>query len=312
VSFPLVFSNGKFCAYDDARLGLLTHGLNYGTGCFEGIRGHWNAADRELYLLHLRAHYERLHESARVILAKLPHTVDELIEITGELCRRNRFEENVYIRPLVYKSSEDIGVRLLGATDGFAIVAIPFGAYYDVTEGLRACVSSWRRTDDTSAPARSKITGNYINSALAKSEAQLNGFDEAILLSADGHVSEGSAENLFMVRRGVLHTPDASQNILEGVTRRCVMDLAKAQGIQVVERAIDRSELYAADEIFFTGTGVGITFVKSVDHRPVGDGATIGPITGRIMERYDAAIYGRDPAYASWLTRTYGEPGPAV
>jgi branched-chain amino acid aminotransferase len=312
MNYGTVFADGRFCAYDEARIGLLSHGLNYGTGCFEGIRGYWNADERELYLLHLRAHYERLHESTRIILSKLPHSVDELIELTIELCVRNKIEQNVYIRPLVFKNSQDVGVRLLGAVDAFAIVALPFGDYYDVAAGLKVCVSSWRRSEDTSAPARAKITGNYINSALAKSEAQLNGFDEAVLLSHDGHVSEGSAENIFMVKRGVLYTPDPSQNILEGVTRRSVMDLALSQGIPVVERAIDRSELYTADEVFFTGTAVGITFVRSVDHRPVGDGTSMGPITRTLLDLYEASVYGRDPRRSAWVTATYaqrrGEP----
>jgi branched-chain amino acid aminotransferase len=311
VNFPTVFANGRYCSYDDARVGLLTHGLNYGTGCFEGIRGYWNAGERELYLVHLRAHYERLHESARVILCTLPHSVDELIELTIELCVRNSVEENCYIRPLIYKSSEDVGVRLIGASDGFAITALPFGAYYDASAGLRVGVSSWRRVDDTSAPARAKITGNYINSALAKSEAQLNGFDEAILLSHDGHVSEGSAENLFVVKRGVLHTPDPSQNILEGVTRRTMLDLAADAGIPIVERALDRSELYTADEVFFSGTAVGITFVKSVDHRPIGDGS-MGPVTRLLYEAYEAVVYGRDTAHRHWVTPAYAQRRPVL
>jgi branched-chain amino acid aminotransferase len=310
MNFGTVFANGGFCSYDEARIGLLSHGLNYGTGCFEGIRGYWNADQQELFLLHLRAHYERLHESSRIILAALPHSVDELVELTIELCLRNKIEQNTYIRPLVYKSSEDVGVRLLGASDGFAIVALPFGTYYDASAGLRVCVSSWRRSEDTSAPARAKITGNYINSALAKSEAQLNGFDEAVLLSHDGHVSEGSAENIFMVRRGVLYTPDPSQNILEGVTRRSAMDLAATLGIPIVERAIDRSELYTADEVFFTGTAVGITFVRSVDHRPVGDGSSMGPITKALYDLYEDAVYGRDPRRSDWVTATYAGRRP--
>jgi hypothetical protein len=174
----IVYAGGRFQRYDDARVGLLTHGLNYGTGCFEGIRGYWNAEDGELYLLQLREHYERLHASARILLMKLPHTVDELIALTVELCARNRFEQNIYVRPLIFKAAEDVGVRLTGVPDAFSICPLPFDRYFDATTGLRCCVSSWRRIDDTMAPARAKITGAYINSALAKSEAQMNGFDE--------------------------------------------------------------------------------------------------------------------------------------
>jgi branched-chain amino acid aminotransferase len=302
-----VFAQGKFLRYDEARVGLLTHGLNYGTGCFEGIRGYWNAEERELYLLQLREHYERLHRSAHILMMELPHTVDELIALTAELCARNRFERNIYIRPIIYKAAEDVGVRLTGVPDAFAIVAIPFERYYDSESGLRVGVSSWRRVDDTMAPARAKITGVYVNSALAKSEAQLNGFDEAVLLSHDGHVAEGSASNLFMYRHGVLVTPDATQNVLEGITRHNVMTLAKNElGIATVERAVDRSELYTAEELFLTGSAAMIAFVNSVDHRRIGNGQ-IGPVTRALADLFERVAYGREPKYRSWLTPTYAE-----
>jgi len=305
----IVFARGDFRTYDDARVGLLTHGLNYGTGCFEGIRGYWNDDERELYLLQLREHYERLHTSVKLLMMDLPYSVDQLVDITVELCTRNRFERNIYIRPLIYKAAEDVGVRLNGVPDAFAIAALPFDKYFDAETGLRACVSSWRRIDDTMAPARAKITGAYINSALAKSEAQMNGFDEAILLSNDGHVAEGSAANLFLVRHGVLFTPDPTQNVLEGITRRTMIAMAKNDlGLTVVERALDRSELYAADEVFFTGSAVGLSFVSSVDHRPIGEG-TIGPVARELSRIFNAMTYGRVPAYRSFLTPTYaGRP----
>ena len=307
INESIVFASGEFKKYDEARVGLLTHGLNYGTGCFEGIRGYWNADDRELYLLQLADHFERLHASARLLLMKLPYTIDELCAITVELCAQNRFEENVYVRPLIYKSAEDVGVRLVGVPDAFAIAALPFGKYYDAEAGLRACVSSWRRIDDTMAPARAKITGAYINSALAKSEAQMNGFDEAIMLSHDGHVAEGSASNLFMVRKGVVFTPDPTQNVLEGITRQTVATLVRDElGLPVVERALDRSELYAADELFLTGTAAGITFLKSVDHRIVGSG-TMGPVARRLSEIFERFTLGLEPKYRHWLTPTYAD-----
>jgi len=300
-----VFAQGKFLRYDEARVGLLTHGLNYGTGCFEGIRGYWNGDERELYLLQLHEHYERLHRSAHILMMELPHSIDALCEITVELCARNRFEENIYIRPIIYKAAEDVGVRLTGVPDAFAIVAIPFEKYFDAEHGLRVGVSSWRRIDDTMAPARAKITGVYVNSALAKTEAQLNGFDEAVMLSHDGHVAEGSASNLFMVKGGVLVTPDATQNVLEGITRRNIATIAKSElGITVVERAVDRSELYTAEEIFLTGSAAGVAFVASVDHRRIGTGQ-IGPITRGLAEIFERITYGRDPKYRSWLTPTY-------
>ncbi len=306
-SESIVFASGRFQRYADAKVGLLTHGLNYGTGCFEGIRGYWNADDGELYLLQLREHFERLHLSARTLLMTLPHSVDELVELAVELCARNRYECNIYIRPLLYKAAEDVGVRLTGVPDAFAIAALPFEKYFDASAGLRCCVSSWRRIDDTMAPARAKITGAYINSALAKSEAQMNGFDEAIMLSHDGHVAEGSAANLFLVRNGIIFTPDPTQNCLEGITRRTVLTLAQDElGLPIAERALDRSELYAADELFLTGTAAGISFVNSVDHRPVGNG-TLGPVAKALAELFARATLGREPAYRSWLTPTYAD-----
>jgi branched-chain amino acid aminotransferase len=253
----------------------------------------------------VRDHYERLVTSAKILTMELPHSVTELAEITTELCLRNRYETHVYIRPFAYKAAEDIGVRLHNVPDAFAIVPIPFGHYIDGERCLDVCVSSWRRADDTMAPPRAKITGLYVNSALAKSEAVENGYDEAILLSHDGHVAEGSAENIFLVRRGVLYTPDPSQNVLEGVTRRAIMEIARVElGVETVERSIDRGELYSAEEAFFTGTAVGICPISSIDRRRVGEG-TIGPITQRLRTLYENIVNGREPRYEAWLTRAY-------
>ncbi len=312
LSKTTVYAGGRFCKYDDAKVGLLTHGLQYGTGCFEGIRGYWDAQARELLLLQLRQHYSRLEISAKILMMRLPHSVDELISITTELCARNKFEVDVYIRPVLYKSVEDIGVRLHNVEDGFAIVPVPFTRYLDVAGGLKTCVSSWRRADDASAPPRAKITGLYVNSALAKSEAQQNGFDEAILLSGDGHVSEGSAENIFLVKDRVVYTPDPAQNILEGCTRQAIIDIARSEfGLEVVERAIDRGELYSAQEIFFTGTAVGVMHVSSVDYRIVGNG-NIGPVTKQLSDFYGRIVRGFEPAYRFWLTPTYGARKPVT
>ena len=300
-----VYSGGAFRSYDDAKVGLLTHGLQYGTGCFEGIRGYWTPEDRELYLVQLRDHFDRLAVSAKILTMTLPHSTDELVDITLDLCARNRFEGDIYIRPCIFKAAEDIGVRLHNVPDHFAIVPVPFTRYLDSSEGLRAGTSSWRRADDSAAPPRAKITGLYVNSALAKSEAIANGFDEAIMLSHDGHVAEGSAENIFMVRRGVLYTPDPSQNVLEGCTRRSIMEIARNEfHLEVVERSIDRSELYGADELFFTGTAAGIVYIQSVDRRLVGDG-TIGPVTKRLAEFYERIVRGKESTYAHWLNAVY-------
>jgi len=300
-----VFAGGEFQRYDDAKVGLLTHGLQYGTGCFEGIRGYWVPEESELYLVQLREHFERLAISAKILLMRVPHSVDELIEITADLCARNRFESATYIRPFMYKCAEDVGVRLHNVPDAFAIAAIPFTHYLDISNGVAAGTSSWRRADDSAAPPRAKITGLYVNSALAKSEAISNGFDEAIMLSHDGHVAEGSAENIFIVKNGVLLTPDPSQNVLEGCTRRAVIEIARNEfGLEVVERAIDRSELYGAEEIFFSGTAVGVVYVRSVDRRDVADGK-IGPVTQKIASFYERLVCGREPKYRKWLTPVY-------
>ncbi len=300
-----VYAGGGFRPYDDAKVGLLTHGLQYGTGCFEGIRGYWVPDERELFLMQLREHYERLAISAKILMMELPHSTEELMQITTELCARNRFETDIYIRPCIFKAAEDVGVRLHNVPDAFAIIPIPFTRYLDASEGLKAGTSSWRRADDSAAPPRAKITGLYVNSALAKSEAVANGFDEAIMLSHDGHVAEGSAENVFMVKNGVLYTPDPSQNVLEGCTRRSIMQIASSEfGIPIVERSIDRSELYGADEIFFTGTAAGVLYVKSIDRRIVGDG-TIGPVAKKLGEYYERVTRGKEAKYASWLTKTY-------
>jgi branched-chain amino acid aminotransferase len=299
-----VYAQGRFMRYADAKIGLLTHALHYGTGCFEGIRGFWDDGERELYIMKAADHYRRLHDSAKILMMSVSQRPEELVQITTELCARNSFECEVYIRPIVYKSDEAIGVRLDKVNDAFAIIAIPFLGYFGEAKGLRASLSSWRRIDDTVAPARAKVTGIYINSALAKSEALLNGFDEAILLSHDGHVSEGSAENIFIVRDGQLITPDPSQNILEGVTRRCVMTIAEDLGIAVLERTIDRSELYTATEVFFTGSAAGVMPVESIDRRPVGDGR-VGKITKAIADVYERAVRGKEPKYHDWVTPVY-------
>ena len=305
LSDVIVYAHGGFRRYDEAPIGLLSNGLNYGVGCFEGIRGYWDAQTRELNLLLVRDHFRRLERSAKMLQIRLGHTADELTELTLDVCARNRFESDVYVRPIAFKNNEDVGVRLHGVKDDVAIVAIPFTNYYDAAEaGLSVCVSSWRRVDDACAPARAKVTGLYVNSALAKTEAVQNGFDEAILLSGDGHVAEGSAENIFIVRDGALVTPDPSQNILEGITRKAVMNLAREHEIAVIERAVDRSELYACDEVFFTGTAAGIVPVINVDRRPVGDGA-IGPITARLSGAYERVVRGKDPARAGWLSPVY-------
>jgi branched-chain amino acid aminotransferase len=282
----------------------MTHALNYGTAVFEGIRAYWNADAKQLYALDLLGHYQRIVRSARILHMEVPYTAEEMAGITIDLLRKDGLQEDIYIRPLIYKSSELIGVRLHNLDADLTIFAIPFGKYIDTETGVRAQVSSWRRTDDNAIPARSKITGAYVNSALAKSEAQLNGFDEAIVLTQDGHVSEGSAENLFIVRDGTLITPAVTDNVLEGITRGRLIAMAGDLGIPVVQRSIDRTELYQADEVFLCGTGAQVSAVIEIDRRLVSDGRP-GPITTRLSRTYFDAVRGRLETYRSWLTPIY-------
>jgi branched-chain amino acid aminotransferase len=300
-----VYHNGKFVRYGDVKIGLLTHGLNYGTGCFEGIRGYWNQTQEQLYIFRLQEHYERLHRSSGLLRVSLEETIAQLCARTTDLVRRNKFRQDAYIRPIVFKSAEEIGVRLHGVGHDLSIVVVPHKPYLDSSKGLRATISSWRRVDDNCAPARAKLTGIYVGSALAKTDAVLSGFDEAILLTSDGHVAEGSAENIFLMRDGALITPQVSDNILEGITRLTVMELASAElGLKVVERSVDRTELYQADEVFFTGTAVGVSPVVEIDHRPVADGE-IGKVSAALVHLYDDVVMGRLSQYSHWLTPCY-------
>jgi len=300
-----VYLDGEIKRYGDARLGIMTHALHYGTGVFEGLRGYWNPEHEQLFILKLREHYVRMQQSVKVIKLKIPISLDELCQVTIELVRRNGFRQDVYIRPLAFKSSEEIGVRLHNLKDSFAIYLTPYGDYVDVERGIRCMVSSWRRIDDTAAPPRAKITGIYVNSALAKTEALENGFDEAIMLTNDGHVCEGSAENLFIVRDGRVFTPPGTDNILEGITRLLLIELMRKElGLDVVERSIDRSELYVADEVFLCGTGAQVSPVVDVDRRVIGSGRP-GPTVARLQKIYFDIVRGRNERYRDWLTPVY-------
>jgi branched-chain amino acid aminotransferase len=301
----ICFFKGRYVPLSEAKVGVMTHAFNYGTGCFEGIRAYWNDEAQQLYVLRLAEHYERLHRSCRVLMIDLPYSADELCEITVEMLRRNGWREDAYLRPLAYKASEAIGVKLHGLEDAFTLFGVPFGDYVDTDRPLRIRTSSWQRIDDAVAPARAKVTGIYVNSALAKSEANLDGYDEALLLTAEGHVSEGSGENIFMVLNGQLITPPVSDNILVGITRAAIMELAERElGLPTTERSIDRSELYIADEVFMCGTGAQIAPVGELDRRPIGGGG-IGPITQRIQELYFDAVRGKLERYRHWCTPVY-------
>jgi branched-chain amino acid aminotransferase len=298
------FFDGEFVPLSQAKLSILTHAFNYGTACFEGIRGYWNAEQQQLYFFHLREHFERLERSTRILGFKLNYSVDEMSQLLVEMTKNNGFKENIYSRPTSYIASEVIGVRLHGLDYKFCMWVQPMGDYVD-TNGLKVAVSSWKRIDDNMIPARAKIAGAYVNSAFAKSEAILNGFDEAIMLDGDGHVSEGSAENFFMYVGGKLVTPPVNDNILEGITRSTIIQLAREQlGIETTERVIDRTELYTCDEIFLCGTGAQVAPVSSVDHRPVGKGG-VGPVSARIQEVYMDAVRGKIDKYKEWCTPVY-------
>jgi branched-chain amino acid aminotransferase len=299
---PYAYFNGDFVPISQAKISIMTHAFNYGTGCFEGIRGNWNDDEKKLYIFRLREHYERLERSCKILKIQLPKSVQELCDITVELARRNGYAEDIYIRPIAYKGQAVVGVRLHNVDDAFTIFTTPMGNYLDSNNGIHCGTVGWRRVDDSAIPARAKVTGIYINSALAKTEAVENGYDEAIMLTNSGHVSEGSGENIFMVQDGVLVTPAPSESILIGITRSSVIELAKQElGIPAVERQIAKSELYTCEEVFMTGTAAHVTPVLQVDHRKVGDG-TIGPITKKLMDLYHDAIAGRNKKYIEWCT----------
>jgi branched-chain amino acid aminotransferase len=299
------YFRGGFVPLAEANVSIMTHAFLYGTAVFEGVRAYWNAEQHQLYVLKARAHIDRIRNSAKVLFMDegLP-TTDDWVRLLVEVVSRNGFREDAYIRPSVYMSTEAIGVRLHALAHDMYIAATPFGDYIDTNVGIRVKTSSWRRTADIAIPARGKIVGAYVNSALAKTEAMLDGYDEAIVLSWDGHASEGSAENLFMVRDGVLITPPVTDEILEGITRAGLMTIAGELGIPVVERSIDRTELYIADEVLLCGTGAQVSPVIEVDRRVVGAGVP-GPITVLLKDRYFDIVRGNVPAYAHWLTPVY-------
>ncbi|MDO8687973.1 MAG: branched-chain amino acid transaminase [Dehalococcoidales bacterium] len=307
---PYAFFQGDFVPLAEAKIGVMTHALHYGTALFEGIRGNWNSKKKQIYIFRLREHYERLLNGCRVLKIDLPYTTDKLCQITVEVVARCGFQEDIYIRPLAYKSSESLGVRLHDLDSDFLVFAMPWGRYLDVDKA-RCAVSSWRRPDDNVIPPQVKITGMYINNAFAKTEAIENGFDEAIMLAPDGHISEGSGENIFLVIDGKLVTPAIYNNILVGITRNTVIELARNElGIETIERPVDRSELYAAQECFMTGTAAHITPIAEIDRRQIGDGE-IGKITKNLQQLYSDVIRGNQPKYLSWCTPAY-EKSPIV
>lgn len=298
------FFHNELVPLSEAKIGVMTHALHYGTALFEGIRGNWNSKRQQIYIFRLRDHYERLLKGCRLLKIDLPYTIDELCRITVELVEKCGFQEDIYIRPLAYKSSESLGVRLHDLESAFLVFAIPWGRYLDVDKA-RCVVSSWRRPDDNVIPPQIKVTGIYVNNAFAKTEAVENNFDEAIMLSSDGHVAEGTGENIFLVIDGKLVTPASYNSILVGITRNTVIELARQEmTIETVERTINRSEIYTAQECFLTGTAAHITPVAEIDQRKIGNGE-VGEITEKLQKIYCAVIRGESAKYLHWCTPAY-------
>jgi branched-chain amino acid aminotransferase len=294
----------KIVPLEQANIGIMTHFIHYGTGVFEGIRGNWNAKQKQTYIFRMKEHYERLANGCKVLKINLPISIDEMCQKTVELVAKCGFQEDLYIRPVAYSSSQQLGVKLHSLEHDLFVFAFPWGPYLD-KDKVHCGVSSWHRPEDNVIPPQIKATGIYINNALAKTEAIQNGYDEAIMMAPDGHVSEGSGENIFLIKDGKIITPSTYNNILMGITRATVMELAKKElSIEVSERSIDRAELYVADECFLTGTAAHVTPVSEIDHRKVGNGE-IGPITAKIQELYAKVIRGENAKYAHWCTPVY-------
>ena len=298
-AFEFAYFEGEIIPLKEANINIRTHALQYGTACFEGIRA-YELGGGEFAVIKCEEHYQRMQKSARILGMKFPLTAKKATEKTFELLRKNKPNTGVYIRPILYKSAYEIGPRFTGIPEEMAIYMIPLGDYLDVKKGIRATISSWRRISDNALPTRAKVTGAYVNSALAKTEALLNGYDEAIFLNENGKVAEGSAENIFIVKDGVLITPPETANILEGITRNCVLEIARDEGIPTLARDIARTELYAADEVFLCGTGAQIAWIREIDGRQIGTGQ-IGKVSSKVQEIYFDAVHGRSKKYQSWI-----------
>lgn len=299
------FMNGEYVEASKAMIPVRTHAFLYGTAVFEGIRAYWNEDEKQLYAFRVPEHYDRLARSARIMYMESPYTTEEYCEITKTLLKKNAYKQDAYMRPNLYKMAQKVGPGLYDNPDGFMIIANKMGDYIDTSKGLKVCVSSWRRNSDNAIPPRAKVAGAYANAALIKTDAHNAGFDDAIVLDEAGQVTEGSAMNLFLVQSGKLITTLKSDNILVGVTRNTIMELAKdVLGLEVEERAIDRTELYISDEAFYCGTGAQVSPVVSVDHRPLGDG-NVGPISKELQKLYFDVVKGKVPKYKKWCMPVY-------
>lgn len=296
------YFQGDFVPISAAHISIKTHAFLYGTSLFEGIRAYWLPEQRQISIFRMREHYDRLLTNSKIFYLTPELSLDELCELTIELIKKNRPETDMYIRPTLYKADDVVTPSLDDSKAEFCIWSRPFGAYLDLSKGLSVCVSTWRRIPDNAIPARAKASGAYMNTALAVTDARRMGFDDAVFLTDNGTVSEGSAMNLFLVKNGRLITPSKTEDILEGITRDCIITLARNElGIETEERAIDRTELYHADEAFFSGTGAQVAPITKFDNRPVGSGA-VGPLTQRIQAMYFDLVKNKLPQYSHWCT----------
>lgn len=296
-----VWMDGKFVRWEEAKVHVMSHALHYGTGVFEGIRAY--PSNGNLYVFRLEDHLRRLENSAKIYMMDLGYSVNELSEAALELLRRNGLKEHCYIRPIAFRGLGEFGLNPLGSPVQVAICAFPIGAYLKKT-GVSVCTASWRRIPDASIPSMAKACGAYLNSVLAKLEAVQNGYDEAILMDINGYLAEGAGENIFLVKEGIIYTPPPSSSILEGITRASIIKMASDLGYRVVERPLLKSELYACDEAFFTGTAAEITPILKVDNRVIGDGK-IGKVTNELKELFSKVVAGEKPEYRHWLTQVY-------
>ncbi len=299
------FFKGRVVPYSEAKVGVLTHALNYGTAVFGGLRAYWNDDEKQLFVFRPLDHFRRFLQCAKLLCMELPYSPEKLTASLDELIQTEGHKEDLYCRPLAFYADEIIGVRLHDLNPEVSIVAMPFGMYVKNEDNVHVTISSWRRIDDNVIPARGKIAGAYVNSAFAKTDAQRSGFDEVIVLNQDGHISEGSAANFFMFRNGVFATPPITDNVLEGITRRTIMQLIREEmNMDVQERQVDRTELYLADEAFFCGTGLQISAITRVDYRPIGTGK-MGPYTESLRKIFFDVVKGRSPKYRHWCHPVY-------
>ena len=298
------FMDGKYVEAAKAMIPIRTHAFLYGTAVFEGIRAYWNEEEKQLYVFRAKEHYERLMRSAKIMHMESPYSVEEYCDITKKLMAKNNYRQDAYMRPTLYKSAQKVGPGLYDNEDSFAIISNKMGDYIDTSKGLKVCVSSWRRNSDNAIPPRAKVAGSYANAALIKTDAHNAGFDDAIVLDEAGQVTEGSAMNLFLVQNGKLVTTTKTDNILVGVTRNTVMEIAKDLGIESEERAIDRTELYISDEAFYCGTGAQISPITSVDNRQLGNGQ-VGPIAKELQKLYFDVVKGKIEKYKHWCMPVY-------